>query len=156
VTQTVRGWTLVAVQAVLLLILVVLPHRAITPLAVAAGLVLVAAGAAVLLVAFRVLGRALTPTPVPVAGAGLRTDGPYRWVRHPIYTGVLLAAGGFTVALGSWWTLGAWVLLLVFFWGKWRWEDRLLRSRYCAEWSEWAARTGAIVPGLGRVPDHSP
>jgi protein-S-isoprenylcysteine O-methyltransferase Ste14 len=156
VTQTVRGWTLVAVQAALLLLLVVLPHRPITPLAVTGGLVLVAAGAAVLLVAFRVLGRALTPTPVPVAGAGLRTDGPYRWVRHPVYTGVLLAASGFTVALGSWWTAGAWVLLLVFFWGKWRWEDRLLRSRYGAEWSAWAARTGAIVPGLGRVRDHSP
>lgn len=145
-----------AVQAVLLVLLVLLPHRPITGLALVAGLVLVAAGAAVLLVAFRVLGRALTPTPVPVAGAGLRTDGPYRWVRHPIYTGVLLAGAGFTVAVGSWWTVGAWLVLLVFFWGKWRWEDRLLRARYGAEWSSWAAGTGAILPGLGRVPDHSP
>lgn len=156
VTQSARGWTLVAVQGVLLVLLVVLPHRSPSVPAVVAGLVLIAAGAAVLLVAFRVLGRALTPTPVPVAGAGLRTDGPYRWVRHPIYTGVLLAAAGFTVALGSWWTAGAWLVLLVFFWGKWRWEDRLLSGRYGAEWSAWAARTGAIVPGLGRVPHHSP
>jgi protein-S-isoprenylcysteine O-methyltransferase Ste14 len=155
-TESTRGWSLVVVQGLLLLLLVVVPHRSPGAVSVAAGLVLAAAGAGVLLVAFRVLGRALTPTPVPVRGAGLRTDGPYRWVRHPIYTGVLLMAAGFTVAVGSWWTVGAWLLLLAFFWTKWRWEDRLLHARYGAEWDAWAARTGSIVPGLGRGTPHSP
>lgn len=155
-SETTRGWALVGVQAALLVLLVALPHRAIAIPALAAGLALAASGATVLLISFRALGRALTPTPVPVPGAGLRTDGPYRWVRHPIYTGVLLLAAGFTVAVGTWWTVGAALVLLAFFWAKWRWEDSLLRGRYGAEWAGWAARTGAVVPGLGRARRHSP
>lgn len=38
------------------------------------------------------LGRQLTPFPKPVEGAGLRRDGAYGIVRHPIYGGVLLLA----------------------------------------------------------------
>ena len=28
--------------------------------------------------------------------------GPYRWVRHPAYTGVLLLAAGYGLAMGNW------------------------------------------------------
>ena len=38
------------------------------------------------------LGRGLTATPLPNQHAELRTGGLYRYVRHPIYTGLLLAA----------------------------------------------------------------
>jgi len=96
--------------------------------------------------AFRALGRALTPTPVPIPGVGLRTDGPYRFVRHPIYSAILLAGTGFAVAIGTWWTVAALGVLGLFFFAKSRWEDRLLRAQYGAAWEEWASTTGALLP----------
>ena len=142
------GWLLVAVQFLLLLVLILLPWRSPSALSIAVGLVLVVAGAFLGLVAGRRLGRALTPTPVPVAGAGLRTDGAYRWVRHPIYSAVLLMVLGYVIAIGSIWSAACAVVLLVFFVLKSRWEDGLLREQYGDEWTAWAARTGALVPRL--------
>ena len=101
---------------------------------------LAVAGAVLGLVSGRRLGRALTPTPVPVAGAGLRTDGPYRWVRHPIYSAVLLMVAGYVIAIGTIWSVACAVVLLVFFVLKSRWEDGLLREQYGDEWTAWAAR----------------
>ena len=101
-----------------------------------------------LLAAFRRLGTALTPTPVPIRGAGLRTGGAYRYVRHPIYSAVLLITLGFLVAMGSplSWVWGA--VMLLFFWAKSRWEDALLREAYGDEWTQWAQTTGALVPRM--------
>ena len=142
------GWLLVVLQFLLLLVLILLPWRSPSALSLAVGLVLVIAGALLGLVAGRRLGRALTPTPVPIAGAGLRTDGAYRFVRHPIYSAVLLMVTGYVVAIGSVWTAAGAVVLLVFFMLKSRWEDGLLRAAYGDEWTAWAARTGALVPRL--------
>jgi protein-S-isoprenylcysteine O-methyltransferase Ste14 len=150
-TRARLGWLLVVVQFALLIVIVVLPHRAPTLLSLAVGVPLIAAGIVFGLVAGRRLGRALTPTPVPVKDAGLRTDGPYRYVRHPIYSAILLAVIGFVIALGSVWTLVGAVVLLAFFGIKSRWEDGLLREEYGAEWIAWATRTGALIPRLRRT-----
>lgn len=142
------GWLLVVLQFALLVGLVLLPRRSPTLLGLAAGVPLLAAGAVLGLRAMRRLGSALTPTPVPLAGAGLRTDGPYQWVRHPIYSAVLLVAVGYAAAFGTWWTAAGLVVLVAFFWGKSRWEDELLHERYGEQWEQWASRTGALVPRL--------
>lgn len=144
------GWLLVVLQFLLLLVLILMPWRSPSALSIAAGLVLVVAGGVLGLVAGRRLGRALTPTPVPVAGAGLRTDGAYRWVRHPIYSAVLLMVLGYVIAIGSVWSAACAVVLLVFFVLKSRWEDGLLREEYGDAWTTWAAHTGALVPRLRR------
>lgn len=145
-TRRTIGWALVALQFILLIALLLLPHRSPSLLGLAVGVPLIAAGAVLGFVALRHLGSALTPTPVPIEGAGLRTDGLYRWVRHPIYSAILLMALGYVVLMGTWWSVGGLVVLLLFFWGKSRWEDRLLREQYGAEWDSWAARTGALLP----------
>ena len=145
------GWSLVALQFVLLIALVLLPHRPPTLLSLAIGVPLIAAGVVLGLLASRTLGRALTPTPVPIAQAGLRTDGVYALVRHPIYSAICLAAAGFVIAVGSWWTLACAVVLVAFFLLKSRWEDSLLREEYGDEWRAWAARTGALVPRVTRA-----
>jgi protein-S-isoprenylcysteine O-methyltransferase Ste14 len=74
----------------------------------------------------------------------------YRNVRHPIYSGVLLAVIGYVVAFGSLWSLGWAVLILVFFVIKSRWEDRLLLAEYGAEWESWAEFAGALLPRVSR------
>jgi protein-S-isoprenylcysteine O-methyltransferase Ste14 len=50
------------------------------------------------------------------ANRGVRTQGPYRYVRHPMYAGYMLTHAGFLLAAWSWWNLGvyavAWTLLV--------------------------------------------
>ena len=145
-TRSRIGWLLVVVQFVLLAVLVFLPWRAPTLLSLALGVPIAAAGVVLGLSASRRLGRALTPTPVPIAGAGLRTTGAYARVRHPIYSAVLLLALGFVIAVGSAWSWACVLVLLLFFLVKSRWEDRLLHAEYGSEWETWAARTGALIP----------
>ena len=50
--------------------------------------------------------------------------GPYRYVRHPIYTGILLALLGTVVLLGEWRALLGFVIMFVSFWRKLRLEER--------------------------------
>ena len=102
--RSVVGWLLVVVQFLLLLGRPARPvARAVDPEPRRGGAVF-AAGAVLGLAAGRRLGRALTPTPVPIAGAGLRIDGAYRYVRHPIYSAVLLMCVGYAIAIGSLWS----------------------------------------------------
>ena len=50
----------------------------------------------------RSLGRSLTPGTEPLPGAELVTRGAYNHVRHPIYTGLVLALTGYTLAWSNW------------------------------------------------------
>jgi protein-S-isoprenylcysteine O-methyltransferase Ste14 len=48
------------------------------------------------------LGRNLTPGTEPLPDAELVTGGAYNHVRHPIYTGLVLALAGYTLAWSNW------------------------------------------------------
>ena len=142
------GWTFVAVQAVLLVVLVALPaedHWSTAGIVGTAGDVLVVVGFVLLGVAAVALGRSLTPTPVPVDDGELRTSGPYRSVRHPIYTGVLVIVVGLTLRSGSWPTLVVATVTTAFFHVKAAWEEGRLAERY-PEYPAYAARTPRFVP----------
>lgn len=153
--RTRTGWVLVVVQFVLLIALVLTPHRDFTVGSrMIVGLVLLFGGLALGTAAVSRLGRALTPNPVPLEGATLRIAGPYRWVRHPIYVAVILAAAGWTLAVGSWWTVAVLGVLIVFFVAKSRWEDRMLAEQYGQRWHDWAATTGAFLPKAHRPSAH--
>ncbi|MBK9740614.1 MAG: isoprenylcysteine carboxylmethyltransferase family protein [Actinobacteria bacterium] len=149
------GWILVGGQVLLFVVLVVLPWRPPTVLGIVVGGALVLAGVALALIAARGLGGALTPTPVPIAGAGLRTTGAYRLVRHPIYSALLLATLGLLVAAGTVWGWAWGVVIVVFFTAKSRWEDSLLREEYGPQWDAWAATTGGLVPKPPRREDRA-
>lgn len=140
------GWLLVLLQAVLLVLLVAMPRAPLSPARLTIGLVIIVLAGLLGAWSGMRLGSALTPTPVPIPGAALRTDGPYAVVRHPIYSAVLLAAVGYTVALGSWWTALILMLLTVFFVVKSRWEDRMLRDVHGEMWTSWARTTGGLLP----------
>ncbi|HSL74714.1 MAG TPA: isoprenylcysteine carboxylmethyltransferase family protein [Ilumatobacteraceae bacterium] len=142
------GWAWVAGQVVLLVALVVVPGRDDWPtpawLRLVAQVVFVT-GIAVLIVASLRLGRALTPTPVPTSSGQLQTGGLYRYVRHPIYSGVLLIVVGITLRSGSFAVLALAVATVVFFDRKARWEEARLAERYPG-YAEYAARTPRFVP----------
>jgi protein-S-isoprenylcysteine O-methyltransferase Ste14 len=80
----------------------------------------------------------------------LATDGAYRFVRHPLYTGNILLVLGFALAGSRWWAIP---LALFFFWFYYptaiEYEDRKLRRIFGTAWETWSARTPALVPRFG-------
>ena len=94
------------------------------------GGVLLFLGALFAVAAARGLGPALTPLPRPSGRGELVVSGPYAVVRHPIYSGVATAAAGFAMLFSSWWSLGASLLLVVFFHFKAVREERWLVEHY--------------------------
>lgn len=109
------------------------------------GLAFAASGAVLCFAAFPQLGRALTPLPEPREDAELTTSGLYAHMRHPIYTGVLVTAWGWTATFPSGWTLACAAALTVLLAAKARYEEGLLRARF-AEYTEYTARTPRFVP----------
>jgi protein-S-isoprenylcysteine O-methyltransferase Ste14 len=144
--QTAFGWLLVFVQVLIFLGFILLPWREPSAPSLILGIIFAVCGIAIAVVTFRSLGDALTATPVPRAGVALRTQGIFGVVRHPIYSGVLLALLGLVIAVGTWWSLGWWLVAIVFFLGKSRWEDSLLRAKHRGEWEIWAQGTPALIP----------
>ncbi len=142
------GWIFVGAQGVLLVALVLVPrqHHWPTPTWVdVLSVVLGVAGLAVAVSAALRLGSALTPTPVPSATGRLTTDGLYRYVRHPIYSGVLLVVVGLVLRSGSVAGVVVGAAVVVFFVFKARWEETRLTRRY-PEYAAYAAHTGRFVP----------
>jgi protein-S-isoprenylcysteine O-methyltransferase Ste14 len=85
--------------------------------------------------------------PLPRTGGRLIQHGPYRWIRHPMYTALLLAgvaAARFASDLESWLVLAALVAVLV---TKARVEERAMTERY-PSYRDYQQRTWRFVPGL--------
>jgi len=80
----------------------------------------------------------------PTAG-GLVTEGPYRHVRHPIYSGVCLFAVAGTAAHGSWTAITLCGLVLAGSLVRLRCEEVLLAVRY-PDYVSYAAKTKRLIP----------
>lgn len=79
-------------------------------------------------------------------GHELVERGPYRVVRHPIYTGFLLMIAGTAAALGN---LSSLLALLVCFLGHWwklRREEALLTKHFPDSYPPYKMRTKALIP----------
>jgi len=94
-----------------------------------AGVILTIAGASLLLAGIASLGGSLTPYPRPKDDASLREVGAYRFVRHPIYGGIVLLAFGWS-CLTSPLALVPAAVLAVFLDRKARREETWLVERY--------------------------
>jgi protein-S-isoprenylcysteine O-methyltransferase Ste14 len=82
------------------------------------------------------------------AGHQLVETGPYRFIRHPIYTGLLLLFLGNALQVGDWRGLLAVAIVLASFWRKLKLEEAWLGERFGATWQAYAQRTRALVPGI--------
>jgi protein-S-isoprenylcysteine O-methyltransferase Ste14 len=74
--------------------------------------------------------------------------GPYAFVRHPIYTGILLAFFGTALAVGEWRALLGVVLVGVAYWFKLKIEDAVMRRQFGEAYARYAERVPALVPFL--------
>ncbi len=79
----------------------------------ATGLVVMWLGLALRVWSIAALGGDFRTTVEVEPGQAVVSTGPYRWVRHPSYTGLLLIAAGLGVARGAWVSLAACVVLLL-------------------------------------------
>jgi protein-S-isoprenylcysteine O-methyltransferase Ste14 len=127
------GWGLVAVQGLLIVGILATPVGDAWPLRPAAAnfaTALTWLGLALVVWAILVFGRGVTPSPMPSRKAQLQTRGPYRWIRHPMYTGVIVLMAGSAMGRQNWIAAALWVVLVVFFLTKLGWEERRLVENY--------------------------
>ncbi|MDE1898357.1 MAG: isoprenylcysteine carboxylmethyltransferase family protein [Xanthomonadaceae bacterium] len=75
-------------------------------------------------------------------------SGPYRYVRHPIYTGLLLAFAGSALALGQWRGLLAMLLVLEALVVKLRREECLMLEHFGAAYADYRRASWALLPGV--------
>jgi protein-S-isoprenylcysteine O-methyltransferase Ste14 len=96
----------------------------------------------------QLLGRNWSGTVQVKQDHQLIRDGPYRFVRHPIYTGVLMAILGTAVAVGHWCGLFAVLIAFGSFWRKLTLEERFMWETFGSVYEEYRARTAALIPFL--------
>lgn len=141
------GFLLVALQFGLLLLLAVLGGPHILSLAIPGGAWLAAAlsiGLGLWALSANRIGN-FNIQPLPKAGGHLVTTGPYRWIRHPMYTAFLLGA----LALA--WTDGhlpawlAWAGLALVLFIKSLLEERWMREQH-TDYASYCQRTRRFLP----------
>ena len=92
------------------------------------------------------LGRNWSGSVTIKQGHELITSGPYALVRHPIYTGLLLALLGSTVALGDWRGVLAFALSAGALWHKLRVEERWMQQQFGETYHAYSRRVAALIP----------
>jgi len=112
------------------------------------GLTLCIAGALLACYARFLLGRNWSGVVQLKADHELIQRGPYRVIRHPIYTGLLLLILGNAIMAGDWRGLLAVAIVFASFWYKLHQEERWLTQRFGRSYTDYRARTKALVPGV--------
>ncbi len=75
----------------------------------------------------------------------LVTSGPYAYIRHPIYTGIMLAMIGSVLAVGVLWLL-LFVLYFVYFIISARTEERMMIAQFPDTYPAYRRRTKMLIP----------
>ena len=114
-----------------------------------AGLALIVLGVAFAIWAIATLGRHYDLELEIHRDHELVRNGPYRFVRHPVYTGLGLHFAGACLATGNL-LLIAGTLLVTYpaLYLRAKTEERLLRQRFSAAYEEYAREVGMLVPLL--------
>jgi protein-S-isoprenylcysteine O-methyltransferase Ste14 len=125
------------------------------PLQVALGLVLLALGLAFTVWARVYLGRNWSGMVTVKEGHELIRSGPYAYVRHPIYTGLLVALLGSAVTCGELRALIGLGIVAGAFIRKLRIEERFMRELFPQQYQRYCAEVPALIP-FTRLPRSAP
>jgi protein-S-isoprenylcysteine O-methyltransferase Ste14 len=156
--RTSREWTQPLLMVTILLSIVLAAvfagHR-LAPISsaawwpVVAGLTLLWAGEAFRLWSVRTLGRFFKMAVVVQSDHRVIDKGPYRWLRHPSYSGALVTLIGIGLALDDWTSVAVMFFCpLVAFLIRIRSEERLLMQELGEEYADYSRRTSRLVPWL--------
>jgi len=91
--------------------------------------------------------RNLSALPDIKSHSPLQTGGPYRWIRHPMYTALLLLMLALVCEEFSYWRGLMWGVLLVDLFLKLRYEEVLLAKNFL-EYAEYQTRTHKLIPWI--------
>lgn len=111
----------------------------------ALGALICVAGIALAIFARFYLGRNWSSHPALKAEHELVTGGPYAYVRHPIYTGLLLAVVGSALTSNPLWLLVFVPVLGLFLW-RIPVEEKLMREQFPNQYPAYQKRTKALIP----------
>jgi protein-S-isoprenylcysteine O-methyltransferase len=113
------------------------------------GIALFAAGLAIRWYAILHLGQFFTVNVAIAANHRLIDTGPYRFVRHPSYTGALMAFLGLALCLANWASMAVLVVpvFLVFLW-RMHIEERALAQALGDGYRDYMRRTKRLIPAL--------
>jgi protein-S-isoprenylcysteine O-methyltransferase Ste14 len=110
------------------------------------GIVLCMLGVAFAIWARNVLGKNWSGVPQIKEGHELIQAGPYRLVRHPIYTGILLAMFGTGFGIGRVQSLALFLFCFAALWIKLKIEESLMSQQFPETYPPYRNRTKALIP----------
>lgn len=119
----------------------------IPPIAYYVGIILIFGGLILRQWAIAVLGRFFTLTVKIQDGHTIVAQGPYRYIRHPSYSGLLITLIGMGLALQTW--AGVALNILVFaavFGYRIYVEEKALNSALGGRYAEYSKRTKRLIP----------
>ncbi len=114
----------------------------------AAILILMSAGLAVALLARRTLAGNWSGAVALKKDHELITTGLYHYVRHPIYTGILLMAFATALLSGTFSACIGFLIILLGIWFKLKEEETLLAKHFPNEYSSYKSQTKILIPFL--------
>lgn len=85
--------------------------------------------------------------PEPKSFARLVTSGPYRYMRNPMYSALLLFGAAEVVAYRDLWKIACWIALALVLLAKAMLEERGLRALF-PEYAAYARRVRRFIPGV--------
>jgi protein-S-isoprenylcysteine O-methyltransferase Ste14 len=85
--------------------------------------------------------------PIPRRDAQIVERGPYRLIRHPMYSGLLIFGLALVLAEPSWWRALIWGIFVVDLVLKLRFEERLLAERFPG-YGAYQQRTWRLIPWI--------
>jgi len=113
---------------------------------IAAGLLTIA----LFLWVHRALGENWSASVEPKEQHALVTSGPYRWVRHPMYTTMLVWTLAFFLLSANWFVGITWLALSILAASRAGAEEAALIEKFGAEYRAYMQRTPRFLPGLRR------
>ena len=85
--------------------------------------------------------------PIPKESGKLITHGPYKYIRHPMYSSLFFGGLGVVLCLFVWWKLLAWALLIIALAFKARFEEKALLKHY-ADYAQYKKTNSAFIPWI--------
>jgi protein-S-isoprenylcysteine O-methyltransferase Ste14 len=113
------------------------------------GVLIAVAGFALLQWSHWALGRNWSDNPRITESQTLTTDGPYRWVRHPIYTSFLAILGSSLLITSNWFVGLIWLLITAIdVRNRIGFEEARLHARFGETYENYRQSTGHLLPRL--------